>query len=478
MSTWLGLAWPLLPLSALLLVPLSYWGALRWVNGRRRPGEPPLIRGRIPGLGVALDFGRNATEFVTRCRERYGETFTLFIGGRRMTFVLDPMSYPAVLKSKQLSFHPVSDAVLQQAFKLPDIAAQIDLPAAEDLARSHLKGEALNAMTDAMGERLRELMPEAVSESWEEHALYALVWRLMFRAGTDTLFGRGLVTPQLAEDFEVFDEQFPLMVAGLPRQLVRRGEEALQRLAAVPPMGDDPSPWIRDRHPLFEGVDPTVYGRAQTSILWAVNANTIPATFWAVYQLLGCPEGLDAVRRELADVGIERAHDLDIRGLEGLRKLDSAIREALRLSSGSMTVREALEDCTLETRDGTHRLRRGDRVCLAPFITHRDVEIYPDPERYIFDRFYIPSGVKTFTKGGERVPLPLMPFGAGASMCPGRFFALNEIKLFVATALLEWEMDFAAAKGAPPRFDFSRAGLGIYPPMEDVSVRIRQRPPM
>ena len=126
---------------------------------------------------------------------------------------------------------------------------------------------------------------------------------------------------------------------------------------------------------------------------------------------------------------------LPVETLGELRMLDSAIREALRLSSGSLTVREVLESFTLETRGGSYDIRKGDRVCLAPFITHRDPEIFEDPLAYRHDRFYIASGVKQFFKGGARVPLPLMPFGAGVSMCPGRFFAINEIKLFVALAL-------------------------------------------
>lgn len=461
----------LLAAGASVLAPLTWWATLNAVNGRRRDGEPPLVRGALPYLGVAVSFGKNAGDFVTRCQADHGDVFTLFLAGRRMTFVLDPLSYPAVLKAKQLSFHPIGDDVLATAFGLPNLRGSMDVEAAEGLARTRLRGEPLTAMTDAMGGRLRTLIPEAVGSDWTERPLYRLVWDVMFRAGTDALFGHGLVTPELQSAFETFDKQFPLMVAGLPRVLTREGDEALGTLADAVKVGERPSDWIRDRDPLLDVLPRSHYGRAQSSVLWAINANTIPATFWSLFYLLQHPEALACIRDELATLSPDARKGLDVGTLKDLRHLDSAIREALRLSSGSLTVREVLEPFSLETRGGTYSLRQGDRVCLAPFVTHRDPEIYDAPETYQHDRFYTEGANKQFYKGGERVPLPLMPFGAGLSMCPGRFFAMNEIKLFVAMALDAWDVDLGRAPA--PTFDYSRAGLGIYPPIHDVTVRVR-----
>ena len=40
-----------------------------------------------------------------------------------------------------------------------------------------------------------------------------------------------------------------------------------------------------------------------------------------------------------------------------------------------------------------------------------------------------------------------MPFGGGTSMCPGRFVAMSEIKMFVATVLLRWEVELVTPAG-------------------------------
>ncbi len=455
-----------------MLAPLGYWATLTAVNGRRREGEPPLVRGALPYLGVAVRFGTDATAFVQQCREQHGDVFTLFVAGKRMTFVLDPLSAPSVLKAKQLDFHPVSDHILHHAFKMVDPRGKVDMDAIERLGRTRLRGEPLEVLTKNMAAQLREILPGAAPQEWGERDLYRLIWDVVFRAGTESLFGRGVTTDALARNFEVFDRQFPVMAAGLPRRLVRDGERALDALANSRLTGTDCSQWIRDRQPYLEAMPADERGYARIPVLWAIHANTIPACFWSLYNLLRTPRALQAIRAELDGLSAEARRALDPDTLDGLRMLDSAVRESLRLSSGSLTVREVLEPFTLETGSGAHCLRAGDRVCLAPFVTHRDPEIFEDPLTYRFDRFYAPTGRKQFYKRGQRVPLPLMPFGAGVSMCPGRFFAMNEIKLFVAMAVSQWNIELL--RGPIPDFEYRRAGLGIYPPAHDVPVRLRR----
>jgi hypothetical protein len=454
--------------AASLLVPLGYWVLLELVNGRARTGEPPLVTGVWPFVGVALAFGRDATRFIMSCRARHGEVFTLYLGGRRMTFVLDPMSYPTVLKARQLSFRPIADAVMATAFQSPNYRARVDVDALEELSKSELKGEALARMTTTMAERLEVLVDALATDDWQQKPLYRTIWDAMFHAGTDAVFGRGPVNRELADAFERFDRAFPLMVANLPRVLYRDADAALAELGASTKLGEHPSAWVARREPYFAELDAVERGHVHISVLWAIHANSIPATFWSLFYLLRDPTALAAVQSEIDTVD-GPVHE----ALDRMRMLDSAIREALRLSSGSMTVREVLEPFELETESGTFALRQGDQVCLAPFITHRDAEIFDEPERYRHDRFWCEHGVKSFYRRGERVPLPLMPFGAGASMCPGRYFAINEIKLFIALLLRESEIELLDER--VPEFELGRAGLGIYPPNTDVAARIRRR---
>ena len=117
-------------------------------------------------------------------------------------------------------------------------------------------------------------------------------------------------------------------------------------------------------------------------------------------------------------------------------------------------------------------LRAGDWVALPVGVLHRDPEIYDDPDRFRFDRFVSDDGARHFSKRGRKVPLPLLPYGGGVSMCPGRFLAHQEIKVFVTHLLKAEEIDLMEPL---PGLQLGRAGLGILPPARDPRARFRSR---
>lgn len=59
-------------------------------------------------------------------------------------------------------------------------------------------------------------------------------------------------------------------------------------------------------------------------------------------------------------------------------------------------------------------------------------------------------------------------------MCPGRKFASYEIKVYVAELLHRYDLELLD-KDKNLKTDSSRAGFGIYVPLEDVNVRISRR---
>lgn len=81
-----------------------------------------------------------------------------------------------------------------------------------------------------------------------------------------------------------------------------------------------------------------------------------------------------------------------------------------------------------------------------------------------------------FYKCGQKVRYYRMPFGSGATQCPGRFFAMNELKQFVCVTLLMCEMQLLDNE-QEPMLDNSRAGLGIMPPANQITFRFRTRKP-
>ena len=394
-----------------------------------------------------------------------------------MTFVLDPLSIPAVLKEPRLSFGPVENDALVDGFGFTAPRRAVDLSELAHYDRTYLKGAHLAPVTARMEDRLGRELRATLGDGAVEVELYGLLWGLIFRAGTDSLFGDGVQDAALAEAFARFDAQFPLLIAKLPRFLTAQGRAALVELQAkLEGVGATGSTWMSKRAEHLDDIEAGVTGHLNSSLLWAATANTVPTAFWTLHYLLRDAEALAAVRAELeAVVGPPRAGELPAlpaARLDELRLLDSAVREALRLATGTMTVREVVESFTFEAPCGRWGLREGDRVCVFPYLLHRDPEIHPEPERYRVDRFYSEVGVKRFEKGGQRLAFALMPFGGGHSMCPGRYFAINEMKLVVAMLLHACVIELVEP-GGEPGFDLSRSGLGIYPPLRDVPVRVR-----
>lgn len=50
----------------------------------RRPGEPPLIKGWLPYLGITLKLQKDPLAFVKTLQRKYGDTFTVLLSGGRL----------------------------------------------------------------------------------------------------------------------------------------------------------------------------------------------------------------------------------------------------------------------------------------------------------------------------------------------------------------------------------------------------------
>ncbi|MEV6582623.1 cytochrome P450 [Streptomyces sp. NPDC051582] len=104
------------------------------------------------------------------------------------------------------------------------------------------------------------------------------------------------------------------------------------------------------------------------------------------------------------------------------RAIQALVHETLRLyPSAWILPRHAAEADVLTG----HAVEAGSDVVVCPYLTHRDPELWPDPERFDPRRFTTPDGRPTH-------PGAYLPFGIGPRACLGLRFALRE-----STVLLE-----------------------------------------
>lgn len=68
-----------------------------------------------------------------------------------------------------------------------------------------------------------------------------------------------------------------------------------------------------------------------------------------------------------------------------------------------------------------------------------------------------------------------VPFGGGVRICPGRFFAKNEMMASLAMLMTSYDIELRTPEGWKLQPDMSYYLVGALPPKGDIPVRIRRR---
>ncbi|OPJ82620.1 5-beta-cholestane-3-alpha,7-alpha-diol 12-alpha-hydroxylase [Patagioenas fasciata monilis] len=496
---------------ASLLGGLYLLGAFR----RRKPNEPPLDKGTIPWLGYALDFRRNSSEFLKKMQRKHGDVFTVLMGGYYFTFVMDSFCFGAIAKESRakLDFRIPATELVLRVFGYKAIEANNSIIHAS--STKHLMGDGLSVMIQATMENFQKLMFFNLSSGeekrvWQEDNLFHYCYNIVFRAGYLALYGTEpyqgaddkekaneqdrIRSNQLFHEFRKYDRLFPHLAYGvLPYKDKIEGEQLKRFFWSMLSVKntwqkDNISGWISDQdQSLAENCVPEyMRDRFMFMMLWASQGNTGPTAFWLLFYLMKHPEAMKAVKDEVDKVSRESGQELKPGSppinitrdmLNQTPLLDSALEETLRLAAAPLLVRAVLQDTNLKTSSGTeYVLRKGDRVALFPHMSvQMNPEIHSEPHEFKYDRFVNPDGTKKeFYKNGKRLRYFNMPWGAGVSICPGRFFALAEIKLFAFFMLSRYDLELVNGDEIPA-IDISRWGIGTMQPVRDVRFRYRLR---
>ncbi|XP_068557792.1 5-beta-cholestane-3-alpha,7-alpha-diol 12-alpha-hydroxylase-like [Cebidichthys violaceus] len=503
----------LLPILLAFLAALIGGLYLLGVFRQRRPGEPPLDKGLIPWLGHVLEFRRNTLKFLERMKQKHGDVFTIQLGGFYITFLQDPLSFGSLVKEsrEKLDFSKFAMHLVRKVFGYA--AIEDDHAILQMSSNKHLKGDGLEVMTQAMMSNLQNLMLHNIGSAadqspWIEDGLFMYSYNIVFRAGYLSLYGNephkseGSEEKDRAEsealfyEFRKYDQLFPNLAYGVLPPRKRLEAERLMGFfwnnLSVQKMKnkDNISRWVWDIQQAKEetGMEESMINKYMFVLLWASQGNTGPSSFWLLLFLMKHPEAMKAVKGEVDKLLKEFGQQVQSGGPlvnlthEMLMKtpiLDSAVEETLRLTAAPLLTRAVLQDMTLKMADGReYFIRKGDRMAVFPYsAVHIDPEIHPDPQSFKYDRFLNPDGSKKtyFYKAGKKVKYYNMPWGAGVSMCPGRFFATNELKQFVFLMLVYFEFELKDPDETIPEIDFSRWGFGSMQPQRDVQFRYRLR---
>jgi len=283
------------------------------------------------------------------------------------------------------------------------------------------------------GRRLRESMKNekviletnGTISNWISTGLLKFSHRMIFQPSIFALFGE--INPSsLENDFRLFDDSFHHFSAALPHWVYSwffsQEMKARARLN---------SSWVINHHPLHESeyvqarkacmlsesnwLSEKDCGSLLTAFLWGSLGNTIPAVFWCLYYVLQDAKAMEKIKQEIdtylpivsldndADDGI--IEEWTPEQLNSCVYLESAVNEMLRLAAASLITRKCSRETQIVLHDGrTLTLKPNETVAWFAAITHRDGNIFPDPNKFIFDRFV--------DKHAETIP-GFVPFEGG-----------------------------------------------------------------
>ena len=210
--------------------------------------------------------------------------------------------------------------------------------------------------------------------------------------------------------------------------------------------------------------------------------NTVPCTFWVVFEVFSQPQLLQDIRNELSTVILQDQNE-DLRTIQTLNiakmrencpLLPSVFQETLRTVSTGSSIRHVRRDFFLADR---YLLKEGS-ILQMPFpIIHRNEGLWGKTvKEYDPRRFLKPAAS---SKGGKRnlvKPGTFRGFGGGTTLCPGRHFATMEITSVVAMLVARFDIEPVAIEGwKRPKSRTNFGATSVTPPVHDVKVRIRRR---
>jgi cytochrome P450 len=196
------------------------------------------------------------------------------------------------------------------------------------------------------------------------------------------------------------------------------------------------------------------------SMLTASQTNTISGGFWMLYEILSNPSLKKQIIEEIGDnFSIENYGE----SMDSMEILNGTFLETMRFHNMGVSLRQALEETTLEVESKVYNIRKGDRIFMLP-VSYKDSNIFENPENFDASRYK----KETIT---DDMKNSSVPFGGGIHLCPGRYFASNEIKLFCIMMLKYFNCEIAEDK----KIENNYRGIAFLTPTSDIQIKITKK---
>lgn len=438
---------------------------------------PPAYNGLIPWLGCALEFGKSPLDFIAQKKEELGRVFTLYVAGERLTFITETEDFHHFFQSSCVDFqNAVQDPVMNIASVSKTSFFKYHTKM-HDLVKGRLASSRLILFSDKLCDEFKNQL-ELLGKQGQGD-LHRMIRKSMYAGVMNNLFGKNVLPVNNQEEFKKFEEKFVIFDeqieygarlpsfflkewSGAKRYLIDLFGEVVQNIKLADNKTSD------DRETLLQSLLGLVKDEHRPNysllLLWASLANAVPITFWTLAYILHDEKVLQKLRTDLKSYFGEDGECPTITedGLKKLTYLKWCVLEAIRLHSAGVLTRRVVK--SFKINDVT--IPEGDMLMLSPYWAHRNKKYFSDPWSYNPERWMEADLEKNLFLDG------FIAFGGGRYQCPGRWYAILEIQMYVAMFIQRF--DCKLLKECVPRPSMKHL-VGTQQPAEPCPVEYRLR---
>jgi cytochrome P450 len=423
-------------------------------------------------LGILRRMLADPVPVLEECAAAYGPTFALGVGPMRFVVVGDPAHLTEVFAQPNTSYrwghylNVLAFIVGPTSLIVSDGDAHQRRRSAVQPAFARRRIDGWVPMIVAAADRMIDERLRPAIEGDRSVDLYPIGKDLVLAITVQAFFGNGL-EHRTAEIGAIFDElqaylelpalqQFPHRIPGTRRARVRDARRAFDEIvdqevarrragAATPvPAEDGPPRWDLLDVFLDEGsMLSTEEIHDQVNTLIGAGYNTAAATLaWAVQRALETPGIWDRMRAEAdAVLGPVAGNPPGSAAVRDLAFTGAVVHEVLRVHpAGVVSPRQAVVDVPI----GEHVIAKGSIVLWSPYLSGRDADAWPEPDRFRPERHLDPSA-----DAAALMDAAWVPFGRGPRRCIG--FALAQTELTLILARLAQRVDLALVDPVTPK---------------------------
>ncbi|KAI9264233.1 lanosterol 14-alpha demethylase [Phascolomyces articulosus] len=452
------------------------------------PRQPPVVFSILPFMGNAVEFGMNPIQFLKKCQEKYGDVFTFYMVGKRVTVCLGADGNQFVFNAKQ-NLSSAAEAYNDMTKYVFGREVVYDAPHNIFMEQKRFIKAGLNS------EHFRQHVPMIVEETTEFFKqfkkpsglmeAYSTFGELIICTASRCLMGkeiRAALDESVAGLYYDLDQGFKpinFMFPNLPLPSYKRRDIACEKMANLY------SSIIQRRKAendnsnadLLQALMDATYKDGTSipdkhiagmmiAVLFGGQHTSATTSAWTMLELANQPELIAALRQEqIEKLGSLKA-ELTFDNLKDMPLLEAVIRETLRLHPPIFQMmRKVVADKIVYEKSG-FEIPKGNFICAAPGVTQVDEKYFNEPTKYnpyrwlektdpvhqleVGDDANIDYG---FGAVGISSKSPFLPFGAGRHRCIGEQFGYLQLKTIVSTFIRTF--DFELEKEGVPKPDYT-----------------------